>query len=151
MGSTFRWTNQDVRVNDTQRRIVIALLVLAALGEATYWTTFFGTDALRFPGVACFRTFDLSFPAANAWTTIAALLGATGLWRRAPSGVLFGIVCGSSLMYLGLVDVVFFTQNGLYAQPDPAIYGEMAVHATCFTVAPAVVWWLWRNRRGLGV
>ena len=44
---------------------------LAAIGEATYWTTFFGTDAMQYPGVPCFRVFDLAFPAANAWTRCA--------------------------------------------------------------------------------
>ena len=101
--------------------------------------------------MACFRAFDLAFPAANLWTTVTALIAAHGLWRRSSSAVLFGVICGSSLIYLGLVDLAFFLGNGMYSQPDPAIYGEIAIHASCFTLAPCVVWWLWTNRRALGV
>ncbi|MGE3956034.1 MAG: hypothetical protein AB7H96_04890 [Vicinamibacterales bacterium] len=131
-------------------RPVIVLLVLAAIGEASYWGTFFGTDAMVYPSVPCFRTFDLSFPAANLWTTLTALVGAAGLWRRSSTGVLSGILCGSSLVYLGLVDVAFNVGNAMYRQPNAAIYGEMFVNLTSFTLAPYVIWWLWKHRASLG-
>ena len=126
------------------------VMVLVMLGEASYWITFLGTDAMDYPGVPCFRAYDLAFPAANLWTTLAAGVTAHGLWRLRPSAVLFGIVCGSSLIYLGLLDVMFYLGNGMYGIDTGAMWAATFINAFCLTVGPATIAWVWRHRAALG-
>jgi hypothetical protein len=56
----------------------------------------------------------MSFPLADGWMAATAILAAVGLWRMRPSGLLFGLVSGGTMVFLGLMDVLFFLHNGLY-------------------------------------
>lgn len=134
----------------TRARVLAVVMVLVMFGEASYWITFLGTDAMAYPGVPCFRAYDLAFPAANLWTTLAAGLTAHGLWRLRPPAVLFGIICGASLVYLGLLDVMFYLENGMYAIDAAAMRAAMFINAFSLTVGPATITWVWRHRTALG-
>ncbi|MBL7183364.1 MAG: hypothetical protein ISS50_02825 [Anaerolineae bacterium] len=108
--------------------VTAVLMLLTAVGTILFWVTFFADLEAQRGGYLASRcdawfAWEMSFPLADAWMAVTAILGAVGLWRMRPAGLLFGQVSGSAMVFLGLMDVLFFLQNGLYLP----LTGEVAV------------------------
>ncbi len=128
--------------------IVSVLMFLTALGTLLFWATFFADLDAQREGTLASRSehwfaWELSFPLADAWLALTAILGALGLWRTRPAGLLFGLLSGGAMVFLGLMDLLFFLQNGLYLPLSGEVAVELFIHvwAVLFgLVASAVVW-----------
>ena len=126
---------------------VTALLVLTAVGTATYWVGFFfGGDTLHAGEDAVYLGFEHAFPAADAWMAGAAAATAVGLVRRRPWALAAGIAAGSALVFLGLIDVLFDLEHGMYARGSTAVAAELVINVYCLTVGPFLMVWFWRRR-----
>jgi hypothetical protein len=131
------------------RRTLAAILLLGGVGTILYWTTFFTSGVVQATGEPCYLVFERAFPAADACTAVAAILAGVGLWRRQPSAVLFGIACGSGFVFLGLMDVLYNLEQGMYALRTPEMAYEIVINIFCLTVGPAAIAYAWRQRRVL--
>ena len=137
------------------RVAVIASMLFAALLTIAYWTIWFGVDRniLASSHAASYYTFENAFPAADAWLTLTLLLGALGIARRRPWGLLWGLLAGGAGVYLGCMDVLFDLENGIYLVPkggDPsAVIIEIAINVLTFLLSGVVLTYVWRNRRWL--
>ena len=132
--------------------LVAGILLFAAVMVAVYWILFFsGTPALS--GVACYVTFETAFPAADTWLAVTALVGAIGLFARKSWGVLFALLAGSASIFLGLMDVLYDSLNGIYgrlfsaAGTDVAV--EIAINVLTLVLGPIIIWYVWTRRRSL--
>ena len=113
--------------------ITAVLMLLTAIGIILFWVIFFADlDAQRESTFAlqseAWFAWELSFPLADAWVALTALLGAIGLWRMRPTGLLFGLVSGGAMVFLGLIDLLFFLQNGLYLPMNAEVAIELLIH-----------------------
>jgi hypothetical protein len=127
--------------------VVAALLLFAAIMIPIYWISFF-----LFGGVTtekCYLTFEHAFPAADAWMAFAAFLGCVGLLTRKPWGVLFSLLAGSASTFLGLMDVLFDLEYGIYWMASPEVATEIAINILTLVGGPAVVWYVWTRRDAL--
>jgi hypothetical protein len=130
---------------------MVVLLALTAAGTAAYWIGFFAAgEALHSSDTDVYLAFERAFPAADAWMATAALAAAVGLARRRPWAVAAGIAAGSALIFLGLMDVSFNLEHGLYASPSGAMAVEVAINAFCLATGPLFVTWFWHHRAHLG-
>jgi hypothetical protein len=114
------------------------LMLLTAVGTLLFWATFFADLEAQRSGYLASRcdawfAWELSFPLADGWMATTAILGAAGLWRMRPAGLLFGLVSGGAMVFLGLMDALFFVENGLYLPLTGEVAAEMFIHA--WTVA----------------
>jgi hypothetical protein len=129
---------------------VIALLVLTAVGTASYWAGFFlGGSALHAGEDAVYLAFERAFPAADAWMAAAAAAAALGLVRRRPWALAAGIAAGSALVFLGLMDVLFDVERGIYTRASAAVAAEVTINVFCLGVGPFLIVWFWRQRERL--
>jgi hypothetical protein len=128
--------------------ITAALMLLTAAGTILYWVVFFADLNAQRSGAFALRSdawlaWELSFPLPDAWVAATAVLGAVGLWRARPSGLLLGLVSGGALVFLGLIDLLFFLENGLYLPMNTEAAVELFIHlwVTGFGLfAIAVIW-----------
>jgi hypothetical protein len=128
-------------------RAVIALLLVTALGTTAYWVGFFwGGSALHAAEDPVYYGFERAFPAADAWMALAAAVAAVGLRRRRRWAVPWGIAAGSALVFLGLMDVLFDLEHGVYARPSGAMAVEVVINVFCLSVGPFLMLWFWRGR-----
>lgn len=109
--------------------VAAVLMLLTAIGIIVYWTAFLSDLNAQRAGYFASRSeawfaWELSFPLPDAWIAVTAILGATGLWRTRPSGLLFGLVSSGAMVFLGLIDALFFLENGLFVP----LNGEVVVH-----------------------
>jgi hypothetical protein len=129
-------------------------LALTALLTLAFWVTFFADyagQAESYFARQCAGWFlwERSFPAADLWAATACSIGAVGLWRQRPWGGLFALLGGSALIFLGLMDALFFLQNGLYSPFNADVLVEAIIHVWALGFGAFAIVYTWRGRRQL--
>ena len=148
-------TTADSAPSAHGRRVIIALMLFAALLTIAYWVVWFGVDRnlLASSHLAAYYTFENAFPAADGWLTLTLLLAALGLALRRQWALLWGLLAGGAGVYLGCMDVLFDLENGIYLVPkggDPsAVVIEITINILTFALSAIVLTYLWRHRRWL--
>nr|MBC7244279.1 hypothetical protein [Chloroflexota bacterium] len=135
-------------------KVVAWLLALTALLTVVFWVVFFADYAAQDESYfaqqcGAWLLWERSFPAADLWMASACLVGAVGLWKRRPWGLLFALLSGSALIFLGLMDALFFLQNGLYWPVNADVMIEAVIHLWALTFGPFVIAYTWRRRQQL--
>jgi hypothetical protein len=141
--------NSKTHDSSRGRRALGTVLVVGGAGTIFYWTVFFTSGMVQATREPCYLVFERAFPAADAWTAVAAILAGVGLWRRRPSAVLFGIAAGSGLVFLGLMDVLYNLEHGMYALRTAEMANEIVINLFCLSVGPTAIAYAWRQRRVL--
>jgi hypothetical protein len=98
-----------------KNRILAVLLVLTGIGTMLYWANYFTAGDVRVVPERWYIAFEDSFPLADGWMAITAVVAGIGLWRGAPWGTRAGLLAGSALIFLAAMDITFNIENGLYA------------------------------------
>jgi hypothetical protein len=130
--------------------VVAVVCAVTAAGTVAYWVAFFAAgNALHAGTGTVYHAFEHAFPAADLWMASAAAAATVGLLRRASWTVAAGIAAGSALIFLGLLDVLFDVEQGVYARPSGATAAEVVINVYCLTVGPFLMRWFWRHRRAL--
>lgn len=125
---------------------IIGGLWIASAGDLLYWILFFTTGQVQSSHDPIYLGFEGSFPAADAWLGLAAILCAEGLRRRRSWGVFYGIAAGSAFIYLGLMDTLYNFEHGMYRQLSGEMLGEIVINVVCFVFGPLLMWYVWRYR-----
>jgi hypothetical protein len=129
-------------------------MLVTALGTLLFWAVFLGdVDAQRGGELAsrsdAWFAWEMSFPVADGWMAATAILGAVGLWRLRPGGLLFSLVSGGAMVFLGLMDILFFLQNNLYLPLTAEITIELVIHVWLLVFGLVLIGHVWRQRRHL--
>lgn len=130
------------------------IMSLTVVAMAAYWGIWFfvNRDWLATAHTPEYYAFENAFPLADAWMTLASLLGAIALWKRRPSAVLWMLVGGGASVYLGCLDVLFDLEHGLYLAPTGDWGGvgvEVAVNLATLLAGGWILRFAWRNRDAL--
>lgn len=130
-------------------RTLGTLLIVAGVGTILYWLEFFTSGTVQASTEPCYLVFERAFPAADAWTAVAAIVAGVALWRRRAHAVLFGIAAGSGFVFLGLMDVLYNLEHGMYAVHTPEMASETLINVVCLTLGPSAMGYCWLRRRVL--
>lgn len=139
---------RDLMANDAPRgsRILAVMLFVAGVGTFAYWIAFFSSGIVQATSEPCYLVFERAFPAADAWTAVTGILAGVALLRRRPPAVLFGIAAGSGFIFLGLMDVLYNLEHGMYALRSAEMAYEALINVLCLTLGPATMLYVWRWR-----
>jgi hypothetical protein len=132
----------------------LALVLVAFVALVAYWLVWFFVDRelLASASTPAYYAFENSFPAADGWLAVACAATAWTLHRRRPAALLWLLVGGSSAIYLGLIDVLFDLENGIYLAPKGdwgAVATEVAINAFALGVGAWALVFGWSNRKEL--
>ncbi|WP_428110131.1 hypothetical protein [Candidatus Binatus sp.] len=130
-------------------RTVTVMLWISAGATVLYWVTFFTSGAVQSSSEGGYLAFERAFPAGDAWLAFAAVASALMLARRDPRALLWGLVAGSSFVYLGLLDTLYNLENGKYASIDGAMAVEVMINLFSLSFGPFLIIYMWRHRRWL--
>jgi len=106
--------------HDTRLRkikIVATCEIFMALGIISFWVSFFSTDMVNIADKQLkeiYLAFEHAFPIPDLWLSISLITGGIGLLRVKAFGLLFSLLGGASLIFLGLVDISFNVQQKIY-------------------------------------
>jgi len=134
------------------RTAIAGVMLFGVALIAAYWLIWFlvDRDLLASAHTSEYFAFENAFPAADAWLGVTLLLGAIGLLRRRPWGLLCALLAGGAGIYLGCMDVLFDLENGIYlVRPggDPAAVAiEIVINVLTFGLGVVVIAYAWRNR-----
>ena len=132
-------------------RLTMGLIVVAFVALVAYWVVWFFVDRgiLASASTPAYFAFENSFPAADGWLAIACAASAWTLHRRHPTALLWLLVGGSSAIYLGLIDVLFDLENGIYAAPTGdwgAVATELFINVYSLGVGAWALAFGWKRR-----
>jgi len=127
---------------------IIFLLFLIGLFITAYWTDFFTSGTVNITASRDYINFQETFPLADSWAAFAAFLSIVGLLKRKSWGVLFGLISGSSVIMIGLMDVLYNINQGNYklVPANSAMNIELFVNLFCLLSGTIIIIFLWRNR-----
>jgi hypothetical protein len=131
---------------------ILGVLIFGVAATAAYWLIWFGVnrDWLASAHSESYYAFENSFPAADAWMTLVGIGATVALLRRRASALLWSIAAGTTSIYLGLLDVLFDLENGIYRAADSGgVIVEIVINVLTLSMGALVLGWAWRKRREL--
>ena len=131
--------------------VAAVLMLLTAAGTLLFWVAFFADLETQRSGTLASRSdawfaWELSFPLADLWMAVTGIVGAVGLWRARSGGLLFGLVSGGAMVFLGLMDALFFLENGLYLPLTGEVAIELFIHAWTVALGLFAIVYVWSRR-----
>jgi hypothetical protein len=135
-----------------QVNILIGLGLFAATAIPLYWVLWFlAPDWIQAfpPGsteYAGYVAYEQAFLLADAWLTLCAIWGSIGLLRKRGNGVLWMLLAGSSAVFLGLMDLLYDLENGVFVTLTPAGMIELLIAVLVLGLGSAAIVLSWRLR-----
>lgn len=130
-------------------RILAFFLIFFAMGMFIFWITFFQTEMLILSETDVYDAHERSFPLADAYLALCAIICAVGLIRMRDWALLFGLLTGSGLIFLGLMDLLWSYNQGFLNNMDQAAIQSSSITFFCLVLGPVTITYLWRNRKYL--
>ena len=90
------------------------LLVVTAVVTVAYWLDFFLRGTVQAVEEEWYLRFERAFPVADGWMAVCSLVSAVGLFTGSSYGTAFGLLAAGALVFLGLMDLTFNLQNGMF-------------------------------------
>lgn len=142
------------RVSELPRggRFILGVLIFGVVATLAYWLVWFAVDReiLASAHTEGYYAFENSFPMADAWMAFVGLAATVALIRRRASALLWSIAAGTTSIYLGLLDVLFDLENGIYRSVDTGgVVVEIVINVLTLSMGAVVLVWAWRRRREL--
>ena len=111
-------------------RIIAIAEVIAALLLIGFWIGWFLDILKSFEAghqlYDVYIAFESSFPVADAWIVILLLISAFGVFNEKSYGSFFAAAAGGAFVFLGLIDISFNLQQGVYQYDALAIVINLA-------------------------
>jgi len=133
-------------------RFVLGVLIFGVVATLAYWVVWFGVDReiLASAHTESYYAFENSFPLADLWMVFTGVAASIALSKRWPSAFLWTVAAGAISIYLGLLDVLFDLENGIYRSPDTGgVVVELSINVLTLSLGTVVMIWAWRARREL--
>src|SRR6188768_1081054 len=133
-------------------RFILGVLIFGVLATLAYWFVWFGIDRdlLASAHSESYYAFENSFPVADLWMAACGVAASVALIRRRASALLWLFAAGATSIYLGLLDVLFDLENGIYRSPDTGgVVVEIAINVLTLAFGTVILVWAWRARRDL--
>jgi hypothetical protein len=125
------------------RRLALGLTAFTALGIIAYWTTVFTGIFKVTELVPGYRNWFLSFPLPDGWIALTSLLAFFFLLQNNEKASLFGILTGSSLIFLGLYALMYGINTGLLFILTTDELIEIAIKIYCLSVGSFFIIYFW--------
>jgi len=125
------------------KTLALGLTGFTTLGIVIYWSLVF---ALIFPVtdlVPGYRNWFMSFPLAYGWIATVSLLAFLFLLQNNDKAALFGLLTGSSLIFLGLYALLYGVNTGLLFNLTTDEIIEIGIKVYCLTVGSFFIVYFW--------
>lgn len=133
-----------------KRMKIAAVLELAlAVGMISFWIAFFTSDLVQIddPQIRdAYLAFESAFPVPDAYLAVVLIIGGIGLLRRESYGRLFSFIGGASLVFLGLLDISFNTQHGIYSLGLDEAVMNLSINLLCLGTGVFLILTIWKYR-----
>ena len=127
----------------TMRNLVLGLTAVTTFGILVYWALIFTGIFKVTELVPGYRNWFMSFPLADAWIAVVSFLAFIFLLQDNDKAVLFGILTGSSLIFLGLYALLYGINTGLIFNLNTDEIIEIAIKIYCLSAGSFFIAYFW--------
>jgi hypothetical protein len=124
--------------------------LLFAAGLIAYWAIYFltaRTSRASFLISAEHEAFEAAFPAADMLLAVTLIVSSICLLHGATLGVLLSGAAGGVLIFLGILDISFNLQNGVYSFTPSLALMNVTINALCVGFGLWLLRCTWRLRQ----
>ncbi|MBI2072306.1 MAG: hypothetical protein HYT81_04580 [Gemmatimonadetes bacterium] len=133
------------RKHRLERQLSVATLV-GGLLVAIYWTVYFTNAVPVGQEDSLASAYEAAFPVADALLAILLFAASRALYAGRRTGSFFLVAAAAACLYLGFLDLTFYTRAGVYWPLTTAGAVELFVNACCIGGGAAALrlgWQLW--------
>ncbi len=123
--------------------------LVIAVGIISFWIAFFYAYLVNIDDPhleEIYMAFESAFPVADISLSIVLIIGGIGLLKKMAFGFLFSLLGGASLIFLGLLDVSFNTQHGIYLLGIGEAIMNLFINLLCLGGGIFLIITIWKNR-----
>ena len=128
------------------KQLTIGLGIFTTAGIVIYWATVFTGIFKVADIIPGYRNWFMAFPLADAWIATCSLLTVIFLLRDDEKAVLFGLLTGSSLIFLGLYALLYGITTGLIFNLTADEVIEIFIKLYCLSVGTLFIGYFWHLR-----
>lgn len=129
------------------RILALSLTSFTTFGIVAYWTLVFAKIFPVTELVPGYRNWFMSFPLADGWIAVVSLLAFGFLLRGDEKAALFGLLTGSSLIFLGLYALVYGVNTGLIFNLTKDEIIEIGIKVYCLSVGTFFIFYFWNHAK----
>ena len=142
-GAKLTTSSSSIYEKGKMKKLALGLTFITTLGIFVYWLLVFAgifpvTDLV--PG---YKNWFMSFPLADGWIALTALLSFILLVRGDKKAALFGLLAGSSLIFLGLYALLYGINTGLIFNLNMDEIIEIGIKIYCLSAGPFLIVYFW--------
>ena len=140
-----------VGVGPGERRLVVGVLLGAALLTVAYWAVWFLVDRaiLASDTRSAYYEFENAFPLADGWLVICLVASAVQLLRRRGTALLWLLAGGGAGLYLAGMDILYDLEHGIWFGGSGGGLIELAINILTVAASLGLLRWTWRHRAAL--
>jgi cytochrome c oxidase assembly factor CtaG len=139
----------QARGADRVRTVAAVATLIGGTCIAAFWAMYFTSSAALGHGDPAVHAFEEAFLVADGVFAAVLVTAGVALLRRRPSGTFLLVAAAAMSLYLALLDLTFYTRQGLYAPLSASALTELAVNALCLgggVLGLRCGWLLWARR-----
>lgn len=125
------------------KKLALGLTALTTFGIIVYWTLVFAKTFPVIELVPGYKNWFLSFPLADGWIAVVSLLAFIFLLQNNEKAALFGLLTGSSLIFLGLYALLYGVNTGLLFILTTDELIEIGIKVYCLSVGTFFIIYFW--------
>jgi hypothetical protein len=125
------------------KKLALGLTGFTTMGIISYWTLVFSGTFKVTELVPGYRNWFMSFPLPDGWIAVVSLLAFVFLLQRDRRASLFGMLTGSSLIFLGLYALMYGINTGLLFNLTTDELIEIVIKAYCLSVGTFLIVYFW--------
>jgi hypothetical protein len=129
------------------RKLALGFTAFTTFGILSYWTLVFSGIFKVTELVPGYRSWFMSFPLQDGWIAIVSLLAFVFLLQKDEKASLFGLLTGSSLIFLGLYALMYGINTGLLFILTTDEFIEIAIKVYCLSVGTFLIVYFWNYAR----
>jgi hypothetical protein len=125
------------------KNLAIGLTAFTTFGIAVYWTLVFAGIFKVTELVPGYKNWFMSFPLADGWIAVVSLLAFIFLLQNNDKAVLYGLLTGSSLIFLGLYALLYGINTSLIFTLNMDEIIEIGIKVYCLSVGSFFIMYFW--------
>lgn len=124
----------EQRVNSSQLRALSTTQIVVGIGILAFWALFYSVGMAPANPPPCFFAFEHSFLPPDLILAVALIASGINVLANGTWGRPVALVAAGGLLFLGVIDLTFNIQNGMYAGPVMERLQAAAIPLICVGV-----------------
>ena len=117
------------------------LMILTGAGILLFWIAFFSVNLVPENAPACYLAFEHSFPPPDGLLALGLIAAGLLVLRGRPAGGRLSLVNAGGLLFLGVIDISFNLQNGIYGLGLDELISMAAINIWCVAFGASLIIW----------